>query len=53
MGEREAPGRQRILEAAMAAIEAEGGAGLRILEIAAEADITRGPISRRRRAPAR
>ena len=45
MGEREAPGRQRILEAAMAAIEAEGEAGLRILEIAAEADVAQGLIS--------
>jgi AcrR family transcriptional regulator len=53
MAEGQASGRQRILEAAMAAIEAEGGAGLRILEIAAEADITRGPISRRQRGPAR
>jgi len=53
MAEGQASGRQRILEAAMAAIEAEGEAGLRILEIAAEADITQGPISRRRRGPAR
>ena len=45
MSEREAPGRQRILEAAMAAIEAEGEAGLRILEIAAEADVAQGLIS--------
>ena len=45
MAEREAPGRQRILEAAMAAIEAEGEAGLRILEIAAEAEVAQGLIS--------
>ncbi|MGA1078492.1 MAG: TetR family transcriptional regulator, partial [Nitriliruptoraceae bacterium] len=37
--------RQRILEAAMAAIEAEGEAGLRILEIAAEAEVAQGLIS--------
>lgn len=45
MGDREAPGRQRILEAAMAAIEAEGEAGLRILDIAAEAEVAQGLIN--------
>jgi AcrR family transcriptional regulator len=40
-----APGRQRILESAMRAIEADGEASLRILDIAAEAEVAQGLIN--------
>lgn len=40
-----APGRTRILEAAMRAIEADGEAALRILDIAAEAEVAQGLIN--------